>query len=224
VWTVAVLLTAAWVGAEMLARRVERRGVPWWRPTTMESVALALAVAYGATGSSSILPSARVAAIARQIAREEDHVDPLDLAQAIRERRAGLRIIDVREGLDTETYMIPGAEAVPLDRLAKLEVRPGEHVVLYSDGGAHAAQGWVLLRARGLADVKVLKDGMAAWEDEVMTPAPPLVASDTGTRRFAQARELAHWFGGRPQLVPVANGGAGAGAAGAPHKRRRKTC
>lgn len=218
---VVVMLTAAWVGAEMLSRLVERRGTTWWRPTTVESVALALALAFGVASKGTLMPASRVNAIARQIASEDDHVDPLELAQQIRARREGLRIIDVREGLDTGTYMIPGAEAVSLERLGELKVRTGEHLVLYSDGGAHAAQGWVLLRARGITDVKVVKDGMAAWEDEVMTPSPPRTPSDSAARRFERARELAHWFGGRARAVPAL---PSASNAPTPPRRRRGTC
>jgi rhodanese-related sulfurtransferase len=226
-WTVVALVTVLGVAASMVARRVEKPSAAnsWWRPTTLESIALALAFAFSLAGGRSTLTSTQVSAIAAQIYREDDHVDPLDLADMIRARRLGLRVIDVREGLDSSIYRIPGAESLPLDALTTLEISPREHVVLYSDGGAHAAQAWVLLRARGFTDVKVLKDGMAAWEDEVLGPTPPLTPDDTAQRRFKRARELAIWFGGHPRLEPL---GAGAparpAATSAPRRRRRNTC
>jgi rhodanese-related sulfurtransferase/uncharacterized membrane protein YedE/YeeE len=259
-WVVVAVITTLGVIASIVARRFERRverplgataTSPWWRPTTLESVALTLAFAFAFASERPALAAAQVAVIAAQIANEEDHVDPLDLADMIRERREGLRIIDVREGLDSSTYVIPGAETVPLDELTSLEVSPRDHLVLYSDGGAHAAQAWVLLRARGLTDVKVLKDGMAAWEDEVLEPAPPApsaVAEDTAQRRFKRARDLSLWFGGHVRLeasnesspdelapAPATPSAAPfvisprakdalAGQRGAPRKRRRNTC
>ena len=136
-------------------------------------------------------------------------------------RRPGLRVIDVREGLDSTTYVIPGAEAVQLEQIGGLAVAPGQHLVLYSDGGTHAAQAWVLLRMRGITDVHVLKDGMAAWEDEVLSPRMPAVAADSARQRYERARSLALWFGGRPRL-PDAAGAAPPSLA--PRPRRRNTC
>jgi rhodanese-related sulfurtransferase len=141
-----------------------------------------------------------------------------------------LRIIDVREGVDSDTYVIPGAEAVPVTRIAELNVATGDHLVLYSDGGAHAAQAWVLLRARGVRDVLVLKDGMAAWEDEVLSPLASAVPSDTAQARFSRARALSLWFGGHPRLqsaVPMRSASSAPAAtspAPAAARRRRKTC
>lgn len=228
VWLVALILTALAVLANAIARRVEQQDStsPWWYLTRVESIALTLAVAFAAT-SSRRAPPAALASIAGEISREQDHVDPLDLATWIRDRREGLRIIDVREGLDSAAYVIPGAESVSLDRVASLAVAPGESVVLYSDGGTHAAQAWVLLRARGITNVHVLKDGMAAWEDEVLAPRIPSVADDSAQRRFARMRELSLWFGGRPRLEDaVQPAGARAPVAPAPaaRPRRRNTC
>jgi rhodanese-related sulfurtransferase len=125
-------------------------------------------------------------------------VAPLDLAAWIRDRRPGLRVIDLREGLDSTAYLIPGAEPVPLARVPALNISVSQPVVLYSDGGTNAAQAWVLLRARGITNVYVLKDGMAAWEDEVLSPHPSTVPDDSAVARFDRARALSLWFGGKP--------------------------
>jgi rhodanese-related sulfurtransferase len=206
-----------------IARRVERgRAAAAWRLTSLETVAVTLAVLFPAVQSRPAMAPARLAAIAGEISCEEDHVDALELAEWIRDRRPGLRIVDVREGLDSATYRIPGARAIGLDSVGAIMTTPGGLVVLYSDGGAHAAQAWVLLRARGLRDVKVLKDGMAAWEDEVLSPAIPAVAHDSARQRFDRARALALWFGGHPRLAPVPNGIPATPAE--PRRRRRNTC
>jgi rhodanese-related sulfurtransferase len=220
---VVVVVTVLGVVMLRIARRVERgHDAASWRPTRLEAVALTLAILFPAAQSRSSLSPARLAAIASEIAREEDHVDALELAEWIRDRRPGLRIVDVREGLDSATYRIPGARAIGMDSVGGIATAPGDLVVLYSDGGAHAAQAWVLLRARGLRDVRVLKDGMAAWEDEVLSPAIPAVPDDSARQRFDRARTLALWFGGHPRLVPLPDGIPVPPAE--PRRRRRNTC
>jgi uncharacterized membrane protein YedE/YeeE/rhodanese-related sulfurtransferase len=217
---IVILLTAAAVLAMIVARLMENRADrSAWRPTRSESVALALAASFAIADGRGSLPSTQTDAIASEIVREADHIDALELAALIRERTPGLRILDLRERLDTSTYMIPGAVAVTMSELDTVEVRPAERLVMYSDGGAHAAQAWVLLRVRGIRNALVLKDGMAAWEDEVLSPLLPSVPDDSATARFQRAKELALWFGGFPRLVPDDSA-----PIATPKGRRRRTC
>ena len=224
-WVVVLAVTLAGVAAAMIARRVERSNVggrPWWHVTRAESVALTLAVGFALVRDQATVPRPLLASFAGQIARDEDRVEPLDLATWIRDGRRGLRVIDVRDGLDTTIYRIPGAESVPLERIAGLEVRSGEHLVLYGDGSTRAGQAWVLLRARGLSDVQILTDGMIGWEAEVLSPITPAPAADDSTRqRFERARGMSYWYGGRPAAGP-SSGSARESAA--PRKRRRNRC
>lgn len=218
---VVVLLTAAAVLAMIVGRLMDsRRAVGTvWRPTTPESVALALAAAFAVTDGRGALSATQTGAIAAEIASEADHIDALDLAELIKTVQPGLRIFDLREGLDTSTYVIPGAISVSLAGLDTIRPAVGDRLVLYSDGGAHAAQAWVLLRVRGIRDALVLKDGMAAWEDEVLSPLLPAVPDDSARTRFKRARELSLWFGGFPRIVPDE-----ASASATPRPRRRRTC
>ena len=219
---IVVLLTIAAVLAMIIGRLMENRGGAdgsAWRPTRSESVALALAASFAIADGRGSLPSTRTDAIASEIVREADHIDALELAALIKARTPGLRIVDLREGLDTSTYLIPGAVALAMSELDTIDVRPGQRLVLYSDGGAHAAQAWVLLRVRGIRNALVLKDGMAAWEDEVLSPLLPTVPDDSAKVRFQHAKELALWFGGFPRLVP--NDSA---TVAIPRARRRRTC
>lgn len=218
---VVVLLTAAAVLAMIVGRLMDsRRAVSnAWRPTTPESVALALAAAFAVTDGRGALSATQTGAIASEIATEADHIDALDLAQLIKTGAPGLRILDLRDGLDTSTYMIPGAVPMSLAGLDTIRVATGERLVLYSDGGAHAAQAWVLLRVRGIRNALVLKEGMAAWEDEVLSPLLPAVPDDSARTRFKRARELSLWFGGFPRLVPDEST-----PSPVPRARRRRTC
>lgn len=220
-WAIAVAVTAVAVVAFMVARRIEGRHERWWRLTSPEWVALTLAIALAAAGRQQVADRPQLAAIAAQIEREEDHVDAIELATWIRDGRKGLRIIDVRDMIDSTTYTIPGAVVVPLRDIVTLEVDAGDDLVVYSDGGAHAAQAWVLLRARGVTNVRVLKDGMAAWEDDVLSPTAPSADDPEAQRDFQRVRELSLWFGGRPRLE--AGPFEKAVRAESP-RRRRRTC
>jgi hypothetical protein len=95
--------------------------------------------------------------------------------------------------------------------------------VLYSEGGAHAAQGWVLLRANGHRQVYFLRGGLLDWMDDVMSPALP---ADTSRARVAA---LSRYFGGvpRPGAVPLPTSSPAtptATAASAVSRIRRRGC
>jgi 3-mercaptopyruvate sulfurtransferase SseA len=75
--------------------------------------------------------------------------------------------------------------------------RADETLVLYSEGGAHAAQGWVLLRAQGHEHVYFLRGGLLDWLDDVMNPVLPATgAADTTAANVAA---LSRYFGGVPR-------------------------
>lgn len=123
---------------------------------------------------------ASLAMLASEIEHERDHVTALELAQWIREKRPGLRVIDVRPDSEYQLYHVPTAQRLPLARLATTSFRASETLVLYSEGGGHAAQGWVLLRTAGVRNVYFLRGGILEWMDNVMNPA----ASSDLTRYF----------------------------------------
>ena len=84
----------------------------------------------------------------------------------------------MREPEEFAAYQIPTAENVPLAQFSRLSVKPEDTVVLYSGGGAHAAQAWVFIRAMGHRQVFFLSGGLNEWIDDVMNP----VASTPITR------------------------------------------
>lgn len=139
-----------------------------------------------------------VPALARAVAREEDHVTALELAQWIKDRRPGLRVLDVRSSEEYERYHLPTAERLALDSLATTPFRVDDTLVLYSEGGAHAAQAWVLLRALGYRNVYFLRGGLYEWLEQVMNPtlADTTVAAHDA---FSRAATLSRYFGGVPR-------------------------
>lgn len=139
-----------------------------------------------------------VAALAGTVAREEDHVTALELARWIRERRPGLRVLDVRSAEDYHAYHLPQAEHLAMDSLAATAFRADEILVLYSEGDAHAAQAWVFLRALGYRKVYFLRGGLYEWLEQVMNPTLA-DTSAAGRAAFARASALSRYFGGVPR-------------------------
>lgn len=119
-----------------------------------------------------------VDALAKEVAREKDHVTALEPAQWIKDRKPGLRVISV----GWASASLPLEETIPLESLTRTPFAKDETIVLVSDGGAHAAQAWVFLRALGHRNVFFLRGGAAEWNAEVLTPATPTPV----TRYFAR--------------------------------------
>ena len=166
----------------------------------MSAIALgALAVVAGSPGRSS--SAASVARIAGEVSNESDHVTAVELARWIRDRKAALRIIDVRDSVSFEESHIPGAIRQSLEEVAVAPVTTGETIVLYSGGGAHAAQGWVLLRSRGVNAVFFLRGGYDEWMDEVMNPQFPRNAPPEERAAMDSVAALSRYFGGVPRNV-----------------------
>lgn len=125
--------------------------------------------------------------LADAVAREEDHVTAVELARWVKDRKAGLRVIDLRAPEAFGAGHVPGAENVAITALSATPLRDGETVVLVSDGGGHAAQGWVFLQALGHRQVYFLRGGMAEWMDDVMSPVAGRQPDPALTRYFGGA-------------------------------------
>ena len=142
-----------------------------------------------------------VDALAREVTEEADHVTAVELASWIRDRKLSLRVVDIRDSADFEQYHIPRAERIPLANLVKTQFDTDETIVLYSGGGAHAAQAWVFLRAKGFNRVFFLRGGIEEWLDEVMNPQIPTNAR-AGEREYMDSvAVLSRYFGGIPREV-----------------------
>jgi rhodanese-related sulfurtransferase len=134
--------------------------------------------------------------LARVVQSEVDHVTAPQLADWILAGRTDFRILDLRDEEAYAAYHVPGAERVPVTRLADYPLYRNEPIVLYSDGGIHSAQGWFLLRAQGYAGASILLGGLDAWKDEVLFP---VVADGLEPGVAERLREVAEHFGGQPR-------------------------
>lgn len=146
--------------------------------------------------------------LASVVESEVDHVTAPELAAWIIEGRADYRLIDLRTGSEYAAYHIPTAENVPLTGLADYPLLRNEKIVLYSEGGIHSAQAWMLLRAQGYEAVYMVLGGLDAWKDEVLFPALPANADAQARAQFERAAQVAKFFGGEAR--------AGAEAAASP--------
>jgi len=139
-----------------------------------------------------------------------DHVTPAELASWIVEGRADYRLLDLRSPEAYAQYHIPGAENVQAKDLRDYPLLPSEKIVLYSEGGIHGAQGWMLLKALGYRGVYALLLGLDGWKDQVLYPAPPAGDDPQAKAQFEKAAATAAFFGGQARTE------AGAADASAP--------
>jgi len=140
-----------------------------------------------------------VAALARMVAARQDHVSAIDLARWIRDQRPGLRVIDVRTPEAFAHFAIPTAENIPIERIPGARFGDEEMVVLYSEGGAHAAQAWVFLKAAGVRNAVFIAGGLGDWFDEVISPVLPADPPPGQAARIAEVTEISLYFGGTPR-------------------------
>jgi rhodanese-related sulfurtransferase len=170
------------------------------------------------------------------VERQEDHVTPAELAAWIVEGRADYRLVDIRDPKAFAEYHIPTAENVPLATLLDGALGRTDKIVLYGDGGIHAAQGWTVLEGRGYTQAYTLLEGLDAWKDEVLFPVVPQNPTPEEQARFERTAQVAKFFGGQPRAAagpgaeplrlpdqaaaPVAPPTLPAGASGGPKKKR----
>ena len=146
--------------------------------------------------------SVDVTELARIVEHEEDHVTAVELATWIRDDKPRLHVLDIRADSEFADFHIPGATRVPLAEIARMPLDSAATYVLYSEGGTHAAQGWFLLRARGVKNVFFLRGGLYEWLEQVMNPR---VGSTTPQAQRDSVRALTLWFGGKMTVVDSAS-------------------
>jgi len=114
--------------------------------------------------------------LAHTIEREDDHITVDELASMLMERNHRLRILDLRDSASYAQYHIPSAERIGITQLMDERLLHGDTTVLYSDGGIHAAQAWMLLAAKGHKNVYTLLGGLNEWNDRILFPPidPPM--------------------------------------------------
>jgi len=178
----------------------------WLSKLTLNQKLGVLALALGAVAVfARVSPGQTVTLNAKElltsVQRQEDHVLPSELAAWIIEGRADYRLVDIRDPKAYAEYHIPTAESVPLATLLDGSLGRTDKIVLYGDGGIHAAQGWTVLKGRGYTHAYTLFEGLDAWKEEVLFPVMPQNPSPEEQARFERAAQVAKFFGGQPRAA-----------------------
>ena len=129
-------------------------------------------------------------------------ITPLELASWIKERKPGLRVIDLRDSNDFDVFHLPSAESIPRDAQGvDLGLKGTNVVVIYDDDGAWMKN--ALPKPRWIRDSStlVLRGGLDGWLDEVMNPILRTGATAEEKTAFEKAAELSRYFGGVPRRL-----------------------
>ncbi len=168
-----------------------------------------------------------------------DHVLPEELAAWIIQGKSDYRLVDLREPDAFAEYHIPTAENIPLAQVTTAGLPRNEKIILYSDGGIHAAQAWMLMRVQGYVGSTTLFGGLDGWKEDVVFPIAPTEPTAQQAAQFERALQVAQFFGGRGRAAsaggdtqtlsiaaPVAPkstvSGPATPKAGAPAKKKKK--
>jgi rhodanese-related sulfurtransferase len=148
--------------------------------------------------------------LALVVGTEADHVEAAELAAWIIESRADYRLIDLRSETDVAEDHIPTAANIPINVLTDAGLGRQEKLVLYSEGGIHSAQAWMLLRAQGYRSVYMLKGGLDEWKDQVVFPVVADNPSPNERARNERLTSISAFFGGQPRSAAAVAAGSAA--------------
>lgn len=137
--------------------------------------------------------------LALMVENKVDHVTVDDLADWIIKTKSNFRLIDLNEEKDYKDYHIPGAENITLSTLNDGQLQHNEKIILYSNGGIHAAQAWMLLKTKGYKNVYTILGGLEEWKDQVLFPVIPDSIPAGQENHFSMLKERSKYFGGVPQ-------------------------
>ena len=132
------------------------------------------------------------------VQKEVDHISAETLADNIIQGKMDFRLIDLRTEKEYNEYHIPQAENITITGLEKADLPKNEKIIIYSEGGIHSAQAWMLLRAKGYKGVYMLFGGLEEWKDKILFPKLPENASQEQASKFEKIKEVSKYFGGSP--------------------------
>jgi len=139
------------------------------------------------------------------VQKEVDHVSVEDLADWIIQSKLDFRLIDLRTEKEFAEYHIPNSENKTLTALEKADIPKNEKIVLYSEGGIHSAQAWMLLKAKGYKGVYMLMGGLEDWKAKILFPALPENFNPEQIAKFEKTKEVSKYFGGTPSVGGTAD-------------------
>jgi len=193
----------------------------WFSRLTLNQKLALAAVALGAVALfAAPYPGSKVTLDAKELAlivgTEADHVEAPELAALIIEGRADYRLVDLRSQAEFEQYHIPTALNIPMNVLTDAGLGRQEKLVLYSEGGIHSAQAWMLLTAQGYRSVYMLKGGLDEWKDRVVFPVVADNPTPVERARDERLSSMSRFFGGQPRSAGAVAAGTSAPGMAAP--------
>jgi uncharacterized protein len=235
VLAVIAVALASFGGAEWIERKRARGAPPHQRSAVRgalegrvgptRTVGLGLGAAAILLGVGAVMagdPSAeRGLASVGAAAADVPTVEPVALAERIRAREAGLRVLDVQSETESAPYRIPTAVPVMADTIDR--IARGGTIVVYGSEPAPAARLALSLRSRG-DDAAVLDGGVGAWVDEVLEPKLYAGATAADTQAYRRVVPISRYFGGVPRAGvarPAPSDSAESANAAAARIRRR---
>ncbi|MFA5834238.1 MAG: rhodanese-like domain-containing protein [Bacteroidota bacterium] len=138
--------------------------------------------------------------IAALIESEQDHITPLELAEQLYAGKK-IRLIDLRDSSLHALNTIADAENMTLQELLNGGIKRNEVVVLYSEGGIHASQAWMLLKMKYYDSVYTLLGGFAGWKEEILYPTLKIDSTYGGINYIRRRKALSYFFGGEPNIL-----------------------
>jgi rhodanese-related sulfurtransferase len=170
------------------------------------------------------------------VEKEVDHVSVQTMADWIIQGKSDYRLIDLRNEKEFAEYHIPSSENISMSGLEEARLQHNEKIVLYSDGGIHSAQAWMLLEAKGFKGVYILRGGLEEWKGQILFPHIPENPTPAQVVEFARTKEVSKFFGGTPQSggisdtavprlsMPKLEDPAGAKSKGVQAKKKKEGC
>ena len=129
-----------------------------------------------------------------------DHVSVSELADWIIQGKTDFRVIDLRTENEFNEYHIPNAENILITDLEKSDLKRTDKIIIYSEGGIHSAQAWMLLKAMDFKGVYILFGGLEEWKSSILFPSLPETATDADKEAFEKTKEISKYFGGTPTI------------------------
>jgi len=128
-------------------------------------------------------------------------VGAVQLAEWIRDRRAGLQVLDLRTPDAFAQFNIPTSANIHLAELGVAGLDSTGLVVVYADGDDKAGRAETILHALGFDSVRVLHDGSDGWVSDILNPMVARDASAAERAAFDRVAPLSRYFGGMPRVV-----------------------
>jgi uncharacterized membrane protein YedE/YeeE/rhodanese-related sulfurtransferase len=171
------------------------------RPASRRPLAYAAGLlAFGAATSRMPDTAVEMAATAPLAGRGDVEISALELARWIRDGRAGLRVVDLRDENAWRDLAVPGALHDSLAGLLRSAPRPDETLVVYSEPDSLARLATTLLRARGREHVRVLRGGTHGWITQIVNATLPADADSSRLASWPEVAALSRYFGGQPRV------------------------